>query len=483
MKRKLSFLLLYGTLVLFGGLGALLLIFGEKVPHASQAENRMLAGFPECSWDSVKDGSFMLGLEDYLSDNVPDREIFVAEADNIMDRLSLPGEPQTDADAEAELIAQLQAFDQEDPDQDDWQEPTFAPTPADVSEAGEEPQPSSTPEETEPGVTPEPTADAVAATEAVTEMPAPTATPVPEKDLSGIQTCYFTMTQKDGNQVKVYSFPPENIRRAIRILNAYRATLPADGHVFFAQPPAPRVAANLRNGSCIGWDGDLEDTVNAYVDEGVYMISVQKVLEQRLLDGEYLFFTTDHHWTPRAACYTANAILETMGVDPRPYDSYSFTVNRSFYGSASLTSPNFRSSHQADTLDVLIPDTPVKGYRIYWDGHEAEAPLIYTTSRDYTVYLGGTLGPWRRFETGVDAGRSCLVIGDSFANCFLPFLTPYYTTVHMTDVRTNYYDAPHARWTISQYIADNGIDDVYIILSTAQGVNTVRTMDKLLKYL
>ena len=47
MKRKLSFLLLYGSLVLFGGLGALLLIFGEKAPHASLAENRMLAGLPQ----------------------------------------------------------------------------------------------------------------------------------------------------------------------------------------------------------------------------------------------------------------------------------------------------------------------------------------------------------------------------------------------------------------------------------------------------
>ena len=50
------------------------------------------------------------------------------------------------------------------------------------------------------------------------------------------------------------------------------------------------------------------------------------IMRELSLDGEYLFFTTDHHWTPRAACYTANAILETMGVDPRPYDSYSFTV-------------------------------------------------------------------------------------------------------------------------------------------------------------
>ena len=43
MKHKLSFLLLYGTLVLFGGLGAFVFLYGEREPHASHTENRMLA--------------------------------------------------------------------------------------------------------------------------------------------------------------------------------------------------------------------------------------------------------------------------------------------------------------------------------------------------------------------------------------------------------------------------------------------------------
>ena len=89
MRRKLSFLLAYGMLVLFGGLGALLLLWGDKAPRASLAENRMLAGFPELSWDAVKDGSFMSGLEDYLSDAVPERQVFVAGADRLLASLSL----------------------------------------------------------------------------------------------------------------------------------------------------------------------------------------------------------------------------------------------------------------------------------------------------------------------------------------------------------------------------------------------------------
>ena len=465
MKRTFSFLLLYGSLVLFGGLGALLLIFGEKTPHASLAENRMLAGFPECSWDTVKSGSFMLGLEDYLSDNVPEREVFVAGADGIMDRLSLHQEPKTAADAEAELAAQLQAFAQENQAQEEPQEmAAFRATPS-------------------PSPTPEPTPEPTPVPGPEDATPAPTATPLPEKDLSGIQTCYFTMTQTNGFVNKVYTFSPENIRRAIRMLNAYRAVLPEDGHVFFAQPPFPGLAVQLQDGTCTSWGGDLEDTINEYSNDGVYMVSVQKVLEQHLLDGEYLYFKTDHHWTPRAACYTLNAILAAHGIDPKPYDNYTFHVNRTFYGSASLSNPNIRTAMRPDTLEVLVPDTPVKGYRIYWDRHEVDAPLINDGFGNYMVFLGGTLGPWRRFETGVDTDRSCLLIGDSFSNCFVPFLVPYYGTVHSCDVRPGNFDEGNISWSISDYIRENGIDDVYIVYSTANGVNTVHIMENLLRYL
>ena len=477
MKRKPSFILIYAILVLLGGLGAYLLLFGQREARPSLMENRMLAGFPELTEATVRDGSFMAGLEDFLSDNMPERDELVARAAALMGRLSLAAAD--DGDGDDPVAAQVAAFAQEGAD-DPAPEPTTAeatPTPTDTPTPTHTPAPTAAP-------TPAPAEETPAATAepAPAPTPEPTATPEP-KDLSKVRPCTFTLTERNGKLRTVYTFPVENILRAIRVLNAYRACLPADGHVFFAQPPFPGIAANLQDGSCIGWGGDLEDTVNEYSDEGVYMVNVQKVLEQHLLDGEYMYFTTDHHWTPRAACYTVNAILETVGIDPRPYDSYDFRVIRDFYGSALNDNPNFRATHKPDTLEVLIPDTPVKGYRIYWDGTDKEAPLIFPNYTNYMACLGGTLGPWRRFETGVDAGRSCLVIGDSFANCFLPFLTPYYETVHMTDVRQDYYDARNARWSISQYMADNGIDDVYFVLSTASGVNTVGLMENLLKYL
>ena len=66
----------------------------------------MLAGFPTLSTETVKDGSFMEGLESYLSDNMLERDRLVAEADQLMAYLSLPGSS-TDELAQEALFEQV----------------------------------------------------------------------------------------------------------------------------------------------------------------------------------------------------------------------------------------------------------------------------------------------------------------------------------------------------------------------------------------
>jgi hypothetical protein len=75
------------------------------------------------------------------------------------------------------------------------------------------------------------------------------------------------------------------------------------------------------------------------------------------------------------------------------------------------------------------------------------------------------------------------VIGDSFSTVFTVYLSPYYESVHILDPRKSYYDYANAKWSVSEYIAANGIDDVYFILSTATGINSTGLGDSLLKYL
>ena len=464
MKHRFTFYLTYACVALFGSLGLLLLLFAEKKARPSDEENRMLAGFPTLSAESLKTGEFMAGLESYLSDGMPGRSRVVSKTAAWMNALSV-GETDVDADT----LDAVEQFGGEEADEPIETVPPEEPTetPASVSEtpAFEEP--------TEPPASETPAPSDQNATDA------PGTPRMPQE----IRECTFRQQRADGTYRTTYTFPKENVENAIRVLNAYRQLLPEDGHVFFTQVPFQDTAMSLQAGTYVGWECDLEDVIAANTDDGVVVVSAFETLEPRLIAGEDLYFRTDHHWKPRAACCVAQEMLKRIGVDALGYDDYTYNQNGGWYGSRVSGHPELKATTQPDTVEVLIPTLPVKGVTIAWDGTEKPCPFMVTDRHSYLAYLGGTLGPWRRYETGVDCGRKALVIGDSYLCCFVPYLAPYYEEVHTTDLRKDYYDAKHAAWTISDYIERNGIDDVYIVLATASGVNATYMLSYLWKYL
>ena len=66
MIKKLSFILVLWWLLLSACLGILLLGNAPRIPRPSLMENRMLSGFPELSAQSLLDGSFFSGIEDFI---------------------------------------------------------------------------------------------------------------------------------------------------------------------------------------------------------------------------------------------------------------------------------------------------------------------------------------------------------------------------------------------------------------------------------
>lgn len=469
MKHRFTFYLTYAAVVMFGMLGILLLLLGNKEPRPSEEENRTLAGFPEFSFGAVADGSYMRGIEDYLSDGMPARERIVSKTAAVLGALSLAS---PDEEADASAFEAVEAFGNDGGDDEpEGIEP--APSNADVI------APAATPVPETPLPTPPQPSETPDETPATDETPAAAATPkVPVE----IKKCKFRQLRADGTAREPYTFETAEINNAVGVLNAFRDALPADGHVFFSQIPFPEIAFGLQNGSYVGWECALEEMLDTNTKDGVIVVSTLDVLEQPLLAGEDLYFTTDHHWKPRAACYLAQAMLERIGIHALAYDDYTYNHNSGFYGSKVNGKPELKQTLPPDTVEVMIPALPVKGYVVKWDGSESSCAFIVTDRASYRAYLNGTIGPWRRYETGVDCGRKALVIGDSYICCFVPYLVPYYEEVHTTDLRKDYYDASHRTWSISEYIERNEIDDVYLILSTASGLNSEYLKTYLKKY-
>ena len=104
-------------------------------------------------------------------------------------------------------------------------------------------------------------------------------------------------------------------------------------------------------------------------------------------------------------------------------------------------------------------------------------------STTYRSFMNNTRLPWRKIVTSANTGRKALVLRDSFGNAFTPYLLSYYDEVHMADFRKGSYSKSKAGGSIGDLITYHGIDDVYIVTSTANGLRKENSIVYLREYL
>lgn len=200
---------------------------------------------------------------------------------------------------------------------------------------------------------------------------------------------------------------------------------------------------------------------------------LRKTLEQ--FASQDIFYRTDHHWTTLGAMYAYDA---WKWESKRTRDYAVTLVSDQFYGTnyskASL------SSIQPDCIyryDVPV-DTDVHTMEIYEaDGHKSKQfDSVYDESylqvKDkYSYFLSGNnpVTKIRGSSSPEAAGKKIMVIKDSFAHCFIPFMVTDYEEIIAVDLR--YYRAD-----LSALAQENGITEVlflYNVLNLAQDKNLI----------
>ena len=181
--------------------------------------------------------------------------------------------------------------------------------------------------------------------------------------------------------------------------------------------------------------------------EGVWVDSAS-VLRAHSGQEEQLFYRTDHHWTTRGAFYVflewagqTGLIPKEAGRDQDVMDQYEVeAVTAEFEGTVAA---KVGSAGQKDTIEVFRPVNPVSCELTYNRTDDVRHTLYQAGAlegRDkYSYFFGGNYGLIEA-KTSAGSGRSILVIKDSYAHCFAPFLMPYFDQVDLLDLR--YYNEP-----------------------------------------
>lgn len=468
MKKKFPFIAAYWWCMLLFVLGVSVLFLGNRDGGVSETENRTLQGLPHFSFKSWFDGTFSSELEAYLSDQMPGRDPILKTSNRMLGLF--------DATSEKDRIldqGMIEALDEMANGHGD--------------ETGEEESIVAAP------TTPEATAVPLPATPTPEATPVddPFATPVPTpvdpavKDTSTVRR--FSLKRTDGRLSTQFQFGKDAIEKTANSLNAYRGAVPEDGTVVFTYIPYSQDANIwlLDTDKYCGWTSDVEPTLQANVNEGVYVFSTVNELEPHMQAGELCYFKTDHHWAGLGAYYVQRMMMRTFGVPYVAYEDFEFTVHEKFAGSISSSVHSLAGySNLYDRLEVPAPLAPARAFVYkHLDQLVKEVRYMEPERVVYAAFLGGTHSPFYVAETGFHTGHGALVICDSFGLAFVPFIAPYYDRVCLVDLRDTHSFVTQGGVGLRKYIEHYGIDDVYFIVSRGCGINNSYMQKTVLKYL
>ncbi|MBP5662305.1 MAG: hypothetical protein J6X30_04020 [Clostridia bacterium] len=165
-----------------------------------------------------------------------------------------------------------------------------------------------------------------------------------------------------------------------------------------------------------------------------------------------LYYRTDHHWTSLGAQTAFLAMAEDMGIEPiADYDV--ITVSDSFRGTLASKSG---VTDRTDTIEIILPESDVLYSVTYAQEFRTEGTMFDKNALNekdqYAVFFGGN-HPLIDIQTTAESDRVLLLFKDSYANCFVPLLTPYFSRIVMVDPRYYYEDA-------DSLVLRSGITDV-----------------------
>ena len=173
---------------------------------------------------------------------------------------------------------------------------------------------------------------------------------------------------------------------------------------------------------------NLGDTVN-WVDT-VSVMNKHK--------SEKLYYKTDHHWTTQGAFYMFKDTASLFGIKGDVSDDYvSYTVTDDFNGV--LASKSGVGLDEKEKIDIYVPTNGDDDVIVNYVNETKKTTSLYDSSKlktrdKYGVFLGGNTSVID-IKTVSTSQKRLLVVKDSFADCFIPFLTPHYREIVVVDPR------------------------------------------------
>ena len=426
-------------------------------PTRSYSEKRDLAAFPEFTPEALVSGSYFDDISTWFSDTFPGRESWM-EVSGAITRLH--------GWSDVRIQGDIQLSGDEVPQ---------VPRPEDRTEPASEPETQETqPLETEPEET------------IVLHEVDPPTTPVEEwggVDAGEDAEVYLSSSIVIGDSAFTYfGFSEYYSNEYIDIVNEFAEAMEGTG-VNIINAPAPTAVGIMVENEymeklrCAPQD-QVVDYINGSLRENVVGVDTYEALVDH--NDEYIFFRTDHHWTALAAYYVYEQICLDMGYEPASLSSFEEWDLGDFRGS--LFTKDTGSYLREDNVIAYRPQGEISMKIYNSDGSGFKSDMLVDVSKGnknskYMTFLAGDHALCVITNESLPDAPNCVIVKDSFGNCFAPFLTQNYHTVYVMDYRE--YRAMGMRRFVEEY----DIQDVILIpnLAATQTENVCALLEYVLR--
>lgn len=182
-----------------------------------------------------------------------------------------------------------------------------------------------------------------------------------------------------------------------------------------------------------GEGGSYLEEITGTLPEGV-LLDAESVLQAHA--DEELYYRTDHHWKTRAAFYVYQAWAEKQRFLAPELTDYNIAAVTDTFEGTIQSKLGIQTS--GDTIELFLP-IKEPAYTVYEEGTGEIKNTLYDyaaldTKDKYAVYFGGNK-PFLKINTEADNGRKILVVKDSYANCFIPFMLGEFQEIDVLDLR------------------------------------------------
>lgn len=172
---------------------------------------------------------------------------------------------------------------------------------------------------------------------------------------------------------------------------------------------------------------------------------------------EYIYYKTDHHWTSLGSYYAYQEWCKYKNINTNINNYSREIVTTEFKGS--LYSKVLNKNVETDKIELFKLKNEID-YEVNYNFNKTSSLSIYDfkklkTKDKYQVFLGGNY-PELKIKTSNRNGKNLLIIKDSYANSFIPFLLNNYENICVIDMR-------YFKENLKDYMRKNEIFEILIL--------------------